>query len=508
MFGRRLAVGCIVWLVVGIGVARAAVHWGEFKRDNCTKPGFRQYASILWDIPAGTSWEETCRKTPAVVQGVSFSAPSRCVNTGFNMWGEFDVPDTTCGGTPTNIDLGVALVAQETPMWCWAASAQMTMAFLGASVNQCDQANKRFGRTDCCSLTRCPPTNTTGDCVKGGWPEYSKWGFSSKNTSSRALTYNELATEFNANRPVAFSWAWVGGGGHMMVARGVRVTGGVQYVAIRDPWPPCSGTDNLISYAEYVQRAGVHTHWDDYYAITRTAAPSGELMVAKAGKPSKKKKGKGLVSDALVSDTQARWSLTGDSLKGVPSGTGYPTPKDAAEAALKGLSPEAGFREMGFEPGAKTADATLADPLPEMMIRLDEAAAYKPGQDPAKLLHDTGTFLVPVAVGGRVQSGITVVKGEKGGFTTAAVGNQWLASNASQRVKGAPGAPKPEKPTLVRVPALRMAFLGRQEKGRLVFQALGDYPELKLKSGESAPAATVFELMAPVAKKQPTNEPD
>src|SRR5215208_2563397 len=40
----------------------------------------------------------------------------------------------------------VTLRPQETSMWCWAASGEMAMDFLGTDVSQCDQANKRFGR--------------------------------------------------------------------------------------------------------------------------------------------------------------------------------------------------------------------------------------------------------------------------------------------------------------------------------------------------------------------------
>ena len=42
--------------------------------------------------------------------------------------------------------LPVAMRAQETSMWCWAASGEMTMEYLGApDIRQCDEANKRFG---------------------------------------------------------------------------------------------------------------------------------------------------------------------------------------------------------------------------------------------------------------------------------------------------------------------------------------------------------------------------
>ena len=53
-------------------------------------------------------------------------------------------------------DLPVTLHPQETGMWCWAASGQMVMDYLGTSPSQCTQANNRFGRTDCCTIDLCP----------------------------------------------------------------------------------------------------------------------------------------------------------------------------------------------------------------------------------------------------------------------------------------------------------------------------------------------------------------
>jgi len=76
----------------------AAPYWGAFKKDSCTQifPGKRQYSSILYGIPSGTSWEATCAATGATVNGETFARPTRCVNTGLNMWGEFDVSDDSC----------------------------------------------------------------------------------------------------------------------------------------------------------------------------------------------------------------------------------------------------------------------------------------------------------------------------------------------------------------------------------------------------------------------------
>ena len=60
----------------------------------------------------------------------------------------------------------VILRPQETKLWCWAASGEMIMEFLGVSVEQCDEQNKRFGRTDCCN----DPAPKA--CVNGGMPEF------------------------------------------------------------------------------------------------------------------------------------------------------------------------------------------------------------------------------------------------------------------------------------------------------------------------------------------------
>ena len=46
--------------------------------------------------------------------------------------------------------LAVPLIDQEGANWCWAASCQMVMAFLGDTVPQWVQANSQFVRRDCC----------------------------------------------------------------------------------------------------------------------------------------------------------------------------------------------------------------------------------------------------------------------------------------------------------------------------------------------------------------------
>ena len=159
--------------------------------------------------------------------------------------------------------LPVTLRPQETDMWCWAASGEMCMDFLGTDVQQCDEANKEFGRSDCC---HSPVPN---DCVNGGWPEFDKYGFTFSRTSNTALTFDQLKEQiYCRNKPVAFSWHWNNGGGHMMVVRGYVTLEGTNWVYISDPWAPNVGDQRLITYAAYVSGPG-YTHWDDFYDITK-----------------------------------------------------------------------------------------------------------------------------------------------------------------------------------------------------------------------------------------------
>ena len=165
--------------------------------------------------------------------------------------------------------LDVTLHPQETSMWCWAASGQMIMEFLGHGVDQPTQANNRFGRTDCAN------SPTPSACVNGGWPEFDKYGFTFKTTADAALSWTQVQEQIYCKRkPFAFSWHWNGGGGHMMVGIGYVTISSTNYVVVNDPWPPPSsgvtgGDQTVKTYTAYVSGNG-YTHWNDYYDITYT----------------------------------------------------------------------------------------------------------------------------------------------------------------------------------------------------------------------------------------------
>jgi hypothetical protein len=152
---------------------------------------------------------------------------------------------------------------QLTDQWCWAASGQMIMEHIGrVNIDQCTQANNRFANTGCCDC------NTPGGCVRGGWPEFDKYGFMSRKTTNAALAWDVLVAQIDGNKPVAFTWKWVGNGGHMMVANGYAIINGKNFVYIKDPLPPNIGDERPIPYEEFVKGVN-YTHWDDYYDVTR-----------------------------------------------------------------------------------------------------------------------------------------------------------------------------------------------------------------------------------------------
>jgi hypothetical protein len=175
--------------------------------------------------------------------------------------GNVNAPSRACQPTSRKI-LNVSLKSQQTDQWCWAASGQMVTGFLQHEVSQCLQANNALGLSgiDCCA------SPMSDECVQPAWPEFGKYGFNVQRTSNQALTWAELTSQISCkNNPVAFSWGWTGGGGHMMVVRGYSVSRrGARYVYVNDPWEPNIGNQRLISYDDYVSGTD-HNHWDDFY---------------------------------------------------------------------------------------------------------------------------------------------------------------------------------------------------------------------------------------------------
>lgn len=158
---------------------------------------------------------------------------------------------------------------QETNNWCWAATTQMIAANEGKSVTQCDLANHRFGKTNCCDFQNdgasCPKTD---DCNTPGWLELDYAGLNFSETTT-ALSWDDIRDYIYCSKDVlGFAYGTSGVVGHVLVIKGYISVGGTNYVVLNDPWVPCVGSERLIEYDEYVNPAGSSTHWRTWYAIS------------------------------------------------------------------------------------------------------------------------------------------------------------------------------------------------------------------------------------------------
>src|SRR5688572_24999398 len=159
---------------------------------------------------------------------------------------------------------------QETNNWCWAATTQMLAAHLGINVNQCDLANHRFSKNNCCNPQNegatCPKTN---DCNSPGWLELDFAGVKFSE-SSAALSWTTLKKQiYCSKKPMGYAYGTSGVVGHVLVIKGYITVGETNYLVLNDPWSPCAGEERLITYDQYADPAGTSTHWNTWYNIAK-----------------------------------------------------------------------------------------------------------------------------------------------------------------------------------------------------------------------------------------------
>jgi hypothetical protein len=94
---RCVNTGLNIWGEWYVADDACRAHWETPQRTGCSAIDTAQYSAILWDIPAGQTWEEACATTPGPAgSAVAGRSPDRCKNTGLHMWGEWDVADQSC----------------------------------------------------------------------------------------------------------------------------------------------------------------------------------------------------------------------------------------------------------------------------------------------------------------------------------------------------------------------------------------------------------------------------
>lgn len=159
----------------------------------------------------------------------------------------------------------VVLRPQETANWCWAATTQMVTETLGENIAQCDMANLRFNRNDCCS-SGCPQNPA---CNMPGWTMFTEYGYTI-DSSGTPLSWQSIKDEIcKKKKPMGYAYGPKSGGvGHVVVIHGFIESGSSQDIMIRDPWSPCNGSVRTISYQEYSNSATTD-HWSTMYNITK-----------------------------------------------------------------------------------------------------------------------------------------------------------------------------------------------------------------------------------------------
>ena len=163
-----------------------------------------------------------------------------------------------------------ALHAQETDNWCWAATTQMLAGHFGIATTQCDIANHRFGKTNCCTAATtgadCPKT---ADCNTPGWPELDYVGLKFSE-SATALSWRRLRKQvYCQHKPMGYAYGTPGVVGHVLEIKGYTKIFGTRYLILNDPWSPCNGAVRLITYEQYADPAGTATHWDTWYDLAK-----------------------------------------------------------------------------------------------------------------------------------------------------------------------------------------------------------------------------------------------
>jgi hypothetical protein len=73
--------------IIAFATPSLALKWGDFKDNGCIASNVRSYSSVLWDIPWGQSWEDTCLRTGATFKmrngkNAVFDKPNTCVKAG------------------------------------------------------------------------------------------------------------------------------------------------------------------------------------------------------------------------------------------------------------------------------------------------------------------------------------------------------------------------------------------------------------------------------------------
>jgi len=104
------------------GIVIPALRWGGLSDNGCAAEsrGDHRFSAVLWDIPWGQDWITTCERTPGPGGEPIFSRlPDYCEEGWGNVWGNWYVPDASCGDKPCPLGCAPAAVScTGVLLWC------------------------------------------------------------------------------------------------------------------------------------------------------------------------------------------------------------------------------------------------------------------------------------------------------------------------------------------------------------------------------------------------------
>ncbi|MCP2338943.1 papain-like cysteine protease family protein [Actinomadura rupiterrae] len=141
-------------------------------------------------------------------------------------------------------DLTIDQQVQEQDQWCWVASGLTIAQFFGKG---------DISQNDFCAIAHgypqgsyCP--NEPGE-LQDDQAAFQQLGMSPGQVTG-ALSFEDVASEIDAQRPIQTGIYWTSGGGHSQVIYGYDASS--ETVAYGDPWPS-SPRYSEMGYQDYIQ---------------------------------------------------------------------------------------------------------------------------------------------------------------------------------------------------------------------------------------------------------------
>jgi hypothetical protein len=157
----------------------------------------------------------------------------------------------------SGVMLNIPLILQNTPVWCWVASAEMVIRYknYGNSLQQCQMLEIGFQTPSgyCCSNPNNCMTTGTAQQI-----QYLVYNFGGRASSlSGPLSEKSVLTTLKSNNPViAFiKLSPFSNSGHVVVIRGIRFSQDVQQavLTINDPLSYISQETTYANFLQYWQ---------------------------------------------------------------------------------------------------------------------------------------------------------------------------------------------------------------------------------------------------------------